>query len=52
MCWNTGTSIGRPEWNEIYHEWNYDIEGTNIEGERLTIRVAIAEDTLTLITGF
>jgi hypothetical protein len=46
-------SINRaPEWNETYHEWNYDVEGADIEGEPLTIRVAIAEDTLTLITGF
>jgi hypothetical protein len=47
-----GSIIRPPEWNETYREWNYDIEGTDIEGEALTIRVAIAEDTLTLITGF
>jgi hypothetical protein len=41
-----------PEWDASHHEWNYDVEGTDIEGEPLTIRVAIAEDTLTLITGF
>jgi hypothetical protein len=46
-------SIHRPpEWNETHHEWNYNIEGTDIEGEALTIRVAISEDILTLITGF
>jgi hypothetical protein len=41
-----------PEWNESHREWNYDIEGTDIEGEPLTIRVPIAEDTLTLVAGF
>jgi len=41
-----------PEWNENHHEWNYDIEGADIEGDSLIIGVAIAEGTLTLITGF
>jgi hypothetical protein len=47
-----GSITRPPEWNETYREWNYDIEGTDIGGEALTVRVAIAEDTLTLITGF
>jgi hypothetical protein len=46
-------SINRsPEWNGTHHECNDDIEGTAIEGEALTIRVAISEEILTLITGF
>lgn len=33
-------------------EWNDDIEGTDVAGETLTIKVAIAGEILTLIRDF
>jgi hypothetical protein len=41
-------------WNSAYHNWEYDIEGADIEGDSLTIRVAIdrGQQVITLITGF
>jgi hypothetical protein len=43
-----------PQWNPEYHNWEYDVEGIDIEGESLTIRVAIdpGQEMLTLVTGF
>jgi putative zinc finger/helix-turn-helix YgiT family protein len=35
-----------------FRKWDYDIKETDIEGEAFTIRVATADDMLTLITGF
>ena len=44
----------RPKWNTSTKTWNYDIPGMDIEGEKLTIRIAIAEDEreIVLVTGF
>ena len=44
----------KPVWNENSKTWNYDLPGRDIEGEGLTIRVAITEDRkgLILVTGF
>jgi Domain of unknown function (DUF4258) len=48
----TGRLWKPPQWNATYKNWEYDIEGRDIEGDPLTIRVAIDDDELTLITGF
>ncbi|MBI2538338.1 MAG: DUF4258 domain-containing protein [Deltaproteobacteria bacterium] len=44
----------RAKWNTKSSTWNYDLSGTDIEGEELAIRIAIAEDDngLILVTGF
>lgn len=43
-----------PQRSREHRNWEYDIEGTDIEGESLTIRVSIddGQEMLTLITGF
>ena len=44
----------RPKWNAKSAAWNYDLDGKDIEGEKLTIRIAITEDIngVILVTGF
>jgi len=44
----------RPKWNVKATAWNYDLPGMDVEGEELTIRIAIALDGkgLILVTGF
>ena len=44
----------RPKWNTKSATWNYDLYGKDIEGEKLTIRIAITEDVsgIVLVTGF
>jgi hypothetical protein len=42
----------KPSWNTKAKTWNYDIKGEDIEGEPLTVRVAVEEDELVLVTGF
>ena len=44
----------RPKWNTKSSTWNYDLSGTDIDGEDLTIRIAITEDDngVVLVTGF
>ena len=44
----------RPKWNTKSATWNYDLYGKDIEGEALTIRIAITEDVngVILVTGF
>jgi hypothetical protein len=44
----------RPKWNSEAATWNYDLSGKDIEGEELTIRIAITEDDdgVVLVTGF
>lgn len=44
----------RPKWNTKLATWNYDLSGTDIEGEELTIRIAITDDDngVILVTGF
>ena len=44
----------RPKWNTKLAAWNYDLDGKDVEGEKLTIRVAITEDIhgVVLVTGF
>ncbi len=42
----------KPSWNTKTETWNYDIRGQDMEGHPLTIRVAVEEDGLILVTGF
>lgn len=44
----------RPKWNAKSGAWNYDLSGRDIQGEKLTIRIAITEDVrgIVLVTGF
>ena len=44
----------RPKWNMKSTTWNYDLDGKDIEGEKLTIRIAMTEDMngVILVTGF
>lgn len=44
----------KPKWNTKSATWNYDLYGKDIEGEKLTIRIAITEDMngIVLVTGF
>jgi len=50
----TGTIERRPEWNEDEREYNYFMVGKDIEGDRLTLKVAIStqDEMLTFITGY
>jgi pyruvate/2-oxoglutarate dehydrogenase complex dihydrolipoamide acyltransferase (E2) component len=49
-----GTIVKTPEWKEEYGEYNYFIRGKDIEGTKLTVKVAISEEEemLTFITVF
>lgn len=48
-----GTIAPTPEWNDRTGTWNYDIHGTDIEGDALTVRVAVADpQTIILVTAF
>lgn len=49
-----GKLVRAPEWNERYREYNYLIRGRDIEGAKLTVKVAISEEEemLTCITVF
>lgn len=42
----------KPSWNTKRETWNYDVNGHDLEGHPLTIRVAVEEDGLILVTGF
>lgn len=43
-----------PRWSSDHHNWEYTVEGTGIDGESLTIYLAIDcnQEIITLITGF
>ena len=43
-----------PKWNEDFKEYHYRIEGKDVEGDKLTVIVAISvkDESLILITGF
>ena len=48
-----GAVARTPEWNERTGTWNYDVRGTDIEGEPLTIRIAVVgERAIVLVTGY
>lgn len=42
----------KPSWNTNTGTWNYDVEGHDNDGHPLTIRIAVAEEGLVLVTGF
>jgi hypothetical protein len=44
----------KPEWSEDHRNWKYRLRGTDIEGEELTLIVAIREEeqTLAVVTKF
>lgn len=48
-----GTIVAAPIWNERTETWNYDVHGTDIEGDSLTVRIAIDDPrTVVLVTAF
>lgn len=50
----TFASNPRAVWNDRHEAWNYDVEGSDLEGEPLTVRVAFSQSRtkLILVTGF
>ena len=46
--------VGRPSWDERFRNWKYPVSGTDLDGEELTVIVAIdpAWARITIITGF
>lgn len=51
---DTGKISKSPEWNDEHSEYNYFITGKDIEGEELTIKIAISdnEEMTILITSY
>ena len=51
---DTGRISKSPEWNDEHAEYNYYITGRDIEGEELTIKIAISdnEEMTILITPY
>ena len=49
----TGT-VGDPEWNERFGDWTYRVSGTDLDGDDLTVVVALDPEwaRITIITGF
>lgn len=48
-----GTVSTRPIWNEGTATWNYDVRGTDEEGEPLTVRIAVEGPSfVVLVTAF
>lgn len=48
-----GTVSATPVWNEEKRTWNYDVRGTDIEGEPLTVRIAVEDPrSIVLVTAF
>lgn len=49
----SGSIEARPKWNEGSRTWNYDVHGTDSEGEPLTVRIAVeGASSIVLITAF
>jgi hypothetical protein len=50
----SGVVVPRPVWNERVGAWNYDIIGVDVEGEPLTVRIAVSPTatTIILVTAF
>ncbi len=43
----------RAVWNNLNETWNYDLPGKAIDGEELTIRIAVIDERrIILVTGF
>lgn len=46
-------SEAKPKWNTNSKTWNYDLHGKDINGEELTIRIAIEDGGhVIFVTGF
>ena len=50
----TGTITRDPIWNDAQGDWRYDVLGCDVEGQPLTIRIAVAPNMsgVILISGF
>ena len=46
--------VGRPSWDEQFRNWKYPVSGTDLDGEDLTVIVALdpVYARITIITGF
>ena len=46
--------VGKPFWDEQFRNWKYPVSGTDLDGEELTVIVALdpAWARITIITGF
>ena len=46
--------VGKPSWDERFGNWKYPVRGTDLDGENLTVIVALdpAWARITIITGF
>lgn len=48
-----GTVAPTPRWNERTGTWNYDVRGADVEGDSLTVRIAIEGPcSIVLVTAF
>ncbi len=48
-----GTVSTTPRWNQRTGTWNYDVHGTDAEGEPLTVRIAVeGPSSIVLVTAF
>lgn len=46
-------AVTSAQWNELRRTWNYDIFGTDIEGEPLTVQIAVeGPSSIILVTPF
>jgi hypothetical protein len=50
----TGEAREEPEWSNDYNEYNYYIEGNDIEGDNLTVKIALStkNEEIIFITVF
>ena len=46
--------VGTPSWDERFGDWKYPVRGTDLDGEDLTVIIALdrAWARITIITGF
>lgn len=48
-----GTVAATAKWNEKTGTWNYDVHGTDIDGEPLMVRIAVEPPrSIILVTAF
>ena len=48
-----GTVAATAKWNEKTGTWNYDVHGTDADGEPLTVRIAVEPPrSIVLVTAF
>jgi len=50
----TGSVRSLALWNEECENWNHDVDGQDLDGEALTVRIAFTsdQDGIILVTGF